>query len=34
MPWNYEELAATLRAEMASHPPVIVTKEVKDEVRN
>lgn len=24
MSWNTEELAATLRAQMASHPPVVV----------
>ena len=24
MDWNYKELAATLRAQMASHPPVVV----------
>ena len=24
MNWNYNELAATLRAEMSSHPPVVV----------
>ena len=24
MLWNYDELASTLRAEMASHPPIVV----------
>lgn len=24
MNWNYNELAATLRAEMSAHPPVVV----------
>jgi len=24
MEWNYNELAATLRAQMSSHPPVVV----------
>lgn len=31
MNWNYEELAATLRAGMASHPPIVVTE---DEANN
>ena len=30
MNWNFQELAATLRAQMASHPPVIVIKDDKD----
>ena len=30
MSWNYEELAATLRAQMASHPPVIVIENEED----
>lgn len=27
MSWNFEELAATLRAEMSLHPPVVVLDE-------
>ena len=32
MEWNYNELAATLRAHMASHPPVVVIED--DGLRN
>ena len=32
MSWNYEELAATLRAQMTGHPPVVVI--TKDESSN
>lgn len=31
MYWNSKELAATLRAQMAFHPPVIVIKDDEDE---
>lgn len=31
MSWNYNELASTLRAEMSSHPPVVV---IEDEANN
>lgn len=31
MDWNYKELAATLRAQMASHPPVVVLKNETDD---
>lgn len=24
MTWNYEELSATLRSQMSSHPPIVV----------
>ena len=27
MAWNYEELAATLKAQMMSHPPIVVIEE-------
>ena len=33
MNWNYEELAATLRAEMASHPPVVVLNNDSNRIR-
>ena len=27
MLWNYDELASTLRAQMASHPPIVVLED-------
>lgn len=27
MNWNFKELAATLRAEMSSHPPIVVIED-------
>ena len=30
MYWNYKELAATLRAQMTSHPPVVVLENETD----
>jgi hypothetical protein len=31
MNWNYDELAATLRAEMSSHPPIVVLGKCDEE---
>ena len=31
MNWNYNELAATLRAEMSSHPPIVVLENEEDD---
>ena len=30
MAWNYSELASTLRAQMSSHPPIVVIEEDED----
>lgn len=35
MTWNYVELSATLRSQMASHPPIVVLeKEDEDDEGN
>ena len=31
MSWNYDELAATLRSQIASHPPVVVLENEQKE---